>query len=304
MKRALVAFAALSAACNAGPRGQANQSIPSDSTEFYRSRVDQLALVSSTKDSLFHDLTETTKLLADINAEITKVTPKRKKAVDVAVATESSNDRALVLKKVKDLADRIRSSESRLAASQKRLQTLTGESDSLKASLVDFQHIIDGLKTMVDDQKSTIANLESELNATKAQVTQLSQDKQMLQDTVSAMTTRENTVYYVAGTKKELMKKGLVREVGGTRFLLVTRTGETLKPAEKLDPSAFTAIDRRQALEIKLPKADKKYKVVTSQNLQYSNLPANAKGKIQGSLQITSPDNFWTNSRFLILVEN
>jgi len=304
MKRALVAFAAVTAACNAGPRGQANQTIPSDSTDFYRQRAEQFALVSSAKDSLFHDLAETTKLLADINTEIVKVTPKKKKAVDVAVATESSSDRAMVLKRVKDLADRVRSSESRLAASQKRLQTLTGESDSLKASLVDFQHTIDGLKTMIDEQKSTIANLESELNASKAQVTQLSQEKQTLTDTVSAMTTRENTVYWVSGTKKELIKKGLVREVGGNRLLLITRTGEVLKPADKLDPSAFTAIDRRQTSEIKLPKADKKYKLVTNQNLQYSNLPANAKGKIQGSLQITSPDNFWTNSRFLILVEN
>ena len=132
----------------------------------------------------------------------------------------------------------------------------------------------------------------------------LTQDKATLQDTVSAMTTRENTVYYVVGTKKDLISKGIIKEVGGTRFLIFTRTGETLKPADNLDPSAFTAIDRRQTSEIPMPRPDKQYKLITNQNLTYANLPAEAKGKVQGALQITNPEHFWTNSKFLILVEN
>ncbi|MDX2061029.1 MAG: hypothetical protein SFV24_24670 [Gemmatimonadales bacterium] len=309
MKRTLlVAVAVAGAACNGGPRGQVVQSIPTDSTEYFRTQVQQMTTVSATKDSLFRDLAETTKLLADINTELATVSTG-KKAVEPVVSPESQlsaspSDRALVLKKVKDLTARIKNSEARLARSQRQIKTMTGQNDSLKTVLADFQTTIDGLNAMVDGQKSTIANLESELNASKAQVTTLTQEKVTLQDTVSAMTTRENTVYYIVGTKKELMDKGIIREVGGTRFLLVTRTGETLKPAENLDPSAFTAIDRRQTAEIPMPRADKQYKLVTNQNLSYANLPAEAKGKVRGSLQITNPESFWTNSRFLILVEN
>lgn len=310
MKRTLVALAAVAGvACNAGPRGQVVQSIPTDSTEFFRTQVQQMTTVSATKDSLFRDLAETTKLLADINTELATVNSTGKKAVEPVVSPESQlsvspSDRALVLKKVKDLTGRIKNTEARLARSQRQIKSLTGQSDSLRTVLGDFQTTIDGLNAMVEGQKSSIANLESELNATKAQVTTLTQEKVTLQDTVSAMTTRENTVYYIVGTKKELMDKGIIREVGGTRFLLVTRTGETLKAAENLDPSAFTAIDRRQTAEIPLPRADKQYKVVTNQNLSYANVPADAKGKVKGSLQITNPEHFWTNSRFLILVEN
>lgn len=309
MKRTLlVAVAVAGAACSGGPRGQVVQSIPTDSTEYFRTQVQQMTTVSATKDSLFRDLAETTKLLADINTELATVSTG-KKAVEPVVSPESQlsaspSDRALVLKKVKDLTARIKNSEARLARSQRQIKTMTGQNDSLKTVLADFQTTIDGLNAMVDGQKSTIANLESELNASRAQVTTLTQEKVTLQDTVSAMTTRENTVYYIVGTKKELMDKGIIREVGGTRFLLVTRTGETLKPAENLDPSAFTAIDRRQTAEIPMPRADKQYKLVTNQNLSYANLPAEAKGKVRGSLQITNPESFWTNSRFLILVEN
>ena len=309
MKRILTGLVALAAvACNSAPRGQIVQSIPSDSTEFFRTQVQQISGVSAAKDSLFRDLAETTKLLADINTELANVS-SRKKAVEPVVSPESQlsaspSDRALVLKKVKDLTVRLRSSESRLAASQRRIKTMTGENDSLKVVLADFQTTIDGLRAMVDGQKTSIANLESELNTTKAQVTTLTQEKTVLQDTVSALTTRENTVYYVAGTKRELIDRGIIKEVGGTRFLLVTRTGETLKAGENLDPSVFTAIDRRQTSEIPLPRADKQYKIITNQNIAFANVAAEAKGKIRGSLQITNPESFWTNSKFLILVEN
>ena len=310
MKRLLAGFATLAVVgCNAAPRGQVVQSIPADSTEFFRTQVQQLSGVSSSKDSLFRDLAETTKLLADINGELTRVTSRSKKAVEPVVSPESQlsaspSDRALVLKKVKDITARIKNSEARLAASQRKIKAMTGENDSLRVVLADFQTTIDGLKSMVDGQKTTIANMEGELNTTKAQVTTLTQEKTVLQDTVSALTTRENTVYYVAGTKKELIQKGIIKEVGGTRFLLVTRTGETLKPSDNLDPSVFTAIDRRQTSEIPLPKTDKAYKIVTNQNPTFANLAADAKGKVRGSLQIKSPESFWTNSKFLILVEN
>jgi hypothetical protein len=309
MKRILTGVVALAAvACNSAPRGQVVQSIPTDSTEFFRTQVHQLASTSAAKDSLFRDLAETTKLLADINTELASVS-SRKKAVEPVVSPESQlsaspSDRALVLKKVKDLTVRVRNSESRLAASQRRIKAMTSDNDSLKVVLADFQTTIDGLRAMVDGQKTTIASMESELNTTKAQVTTLTQEKTVLQDTVSALTTRENTVYYVAGTKKELIDRGIIKEVGGTRFLLVTRTGETLKATDNLDPSAFTAIDRRQTSEIPLPRADKQYKIVTNQNIAFANIAAESKGKVRGSLQITNPENFWTNSKFLILVEN
>jgi prefoldin subunit 5 len=309
MKGLLLAGAAVVAlGCSTAPRGQVVKSIPSDSTEFFRTQVQELTTVSAAKDSLVRDLAETTKILADINTELAKVSAGAK-AVEPVVSPESQlaaspSERALVLKKVQDLTARVRNSEARLAASQRRVKALTQDSDSLRTVLADFQTTIDGLRTMVEGQKTTIANLEAELGQTKAQVTTLTQENQVLTDTVSAMTTRENTVYYVVGTRKELMEKGIIREVGGTRFLIFTRTGETLKPAENLDPSLFTAIDRRQVAEIPMPRPDKQYRLVTNQNLAFANVAADAGGRIRGSLQIPSPESFWSNSKFLILVED
>jgi len=289
------------AACSKG--GGVAQRIPADSSQYFRTQVQEMTVVAAAKDSLVRDLAETTNLLSDINTEIIKVSTK--KPVEPVVGAEgvTTNERAAVLKRVQDLTARLGANERRLAASQKRLKQLTGESDSLKSTLTELQATIDGLQQTLESQKNTIATLEADLTGTKQQVTALSEEKAVLTDTVSAITTRENTVYYVIGTRKELKDRGIIIEEGGTRFLIFTRTGEVLKPAPNLDPSAFTAMDRRTVTEIKLPNPDKEYQLVTNQATSYSNIPPEAKNRVKGSLQITSPERFWGQSRFLILVE-
>jgi predicted nucleic acid-binding Zn-ribbon protein len=294
-------LALLAAACSQG--GQVAQRIPADSSQYFRSQVEQLTTVAAAKDSLVRDLAETTKLVADINTEIMKVSTA-KKAVEPVVGGEvNRDDRQMVLKRVQDLTARLSANEKRLASSQRRLKLLTGESDSLKKTMADMQATIDGLQATIESQKNTMATMEADLTGAKQQVSQLTEQNTTLTDTVGALTTRENTVYYVIGNRKELKDRGIIVEEGGTRFLIFTRTGEVLKPAPNLDPSAFTAVDRRQMTEIKLPDPNKEYQLVTNQNIAYSNIPLDAKGRLKGSLQIASPDRFWGQSKFLILVE-
>ena len=295
---ALVAIAA----CTKGEGVAAR--IPSDSSEFYRTQVEQMTTVAAAKDSLVRDLAETTRLLSDINTEILKVSTARK-PVEPVVGGEgvATNDRAMVLKRVQDLTARLKANESRLAASQRRLRQLTSASDSMKSAIGDLQSTIDGLNATMESQRTTIATMEADLTGARQQVATLSTEKAELTDTVGAITTRENTVYYTIGTRSDLKERGIIKEEGGTRFLIFTRTGEVLKPGDNLDPTAFTAVDRRTVTEIKLPDPNKEYQLVSNQNIAYSNIPLDAKGRIRGSLQISSPERFWGQHKFLILVE-
>ena len=295
---ALVALAA----CSQGEGVQAR--IPSDSSEYYRTQVEQMATVSAAKDSLVRDLAETTRLLSDINTEILKVSTARK-PVEPVVGGEgvATNDRAAVLKRVQDLTARLKANESRLAASQRRLRQLTSASDSMKTAIGDLQATIDGLNATLESQRTTIATMEADLTGARQQVATLSTEKAELTDTVGAITTRENQVYYVIGTRSDLKERGIIKEEGGTRFLIFTRTGEVMKPGDNLDPAAFTEVDRRTLTEIKLPDPNKEYQLVSNQNIAYSNIPLDAKNRVKGSLQISSPERFWGQHKFLILVE-
>lgn len=43
---------------------------------------------------------------------------------------------------------------------------------------------------------------------------------------------------------------------------------------------------------------------MTNQNIAYANVSQDNNGRVRGTLQISNPEQFWTNSKFLILVEN
>jgi len=90
MKRQLLTLGALGAlACSTSPRSPLTQRIPSDSTEFYRTQAQQMATVQATKDSLFRDVAESTKLLADINTELARVHTGKKAMEPVSLRKAS-----------------------------------------------------------------------------------------------------------------------------------------------------------------------------------------------------------------------
>jgi len=116
---------------------------------------------------------------------------------------------------------------------------------------------------------------------------------------------RENTVYYVIGTRDELQERGIVAPVGGSRFLFVLwKTGVTLAPARHLDPSLFTAINKREVTNIPLPDPNGHYRIASRQDLTALGTQADDQGEITGagSLTIAHPEQFWKNSKFLIIV--
>lgn len=295
-------------ACSQTPEGVAR--IPADSAGIFRAQIEELQLVSATKDSLYADLAETTRLIADINTELATVRSDSR-AMSAVVSPESplsaSSERAAVLARVRELTQRVRQSEQNLRATRQRLAALTEDSDAMRTQLAIFETTITDLNQMLEGQKATIAGLESELGALREQNVQLASEVETLTDTVADLTTRENTVYYVIGTRDELKDKGIIQETGGGRWLLFTRTGETLIPAPNLTPDGFTEVDRRMMTEIPLPDPEKTYQIVSTQNLDYIDATAvrDAKGrKIRGHLRINSPENFWAPSKYLILVQN
>lgn len=279
--------------------------ISADSTEYYRTQAANLAVISAEKDSLLMDLTETTKLITDVSVELATIqTPRAPNAPVVGGEGITSDERAEVLQKVRQLTARVRRSEARLAETRKRVDSLTTVSDDLRSTLAAYAQTITELEGVIAEQKTTIQGLTDQVSALMAQNVQLAEAKAVLEDTVSAMSERENEVWYVVGTKKELMARGLITEEGGTRFLVFTRTGETLVPARVLDPAQFTLADKRTLTEIAMPKTNKEYRIVSRHDLAYAESDQMKNGKFKGSLRIVAPEQFWGPSKFLIIVEN
>lgn len=254
-----------------------------------QARLDSL---QATRDSL-------TRQLAEQDEYVTALSQRIDEAVgdlgeSGAYTPEGLGDRISLLR------DELEAGRDGMAAAQERIDALAGQvrrlQDSLSAALTRRNQAL-------ATQQDSISALLSSLDSMKASVGDLSTVRTGLERALSELETRYYTVYYVVGTRDELVDRGVLEEEGGARVLLVLwRAGETLLPARNLEPEQFQAVDLRQATVLQLPEPGT-YRIVSRQDTSLLDPAPGEDGRFEGeSLRITSPEQFWKASPYLILV--
>jgi hypothetical protein len=267
------------------------------------------------KDSLLTEVLETTQFVSDINSELAKAKSMSVKTAStdpgIPGAKKDREERVAALARVKAVIARLNESEAKLAETETRARSSRQRNARLLAQIETFKKTIEDLKATAEQQKTEyelalaekdtqIATLAGRVDTLTTENTQLGAEKAALADTVSNLTNYKNTVYFAAGTKDELVKRGVVTKEG-SKFLVFG--GTRLEPARNLNPEAFTAIDKTQQTSIPLPRTDKKYKIVSRQSPTY--LSSTVKdGKVSGTVEISQPEEFWSASKYLILVQD
>jgi len=249
-------------------------------------KLAELESANAQKDSLMQEVAISSRLISDVNTELAKAKIRNNR---LHVSSESpitaSND--TLIARLRYVVARVQQTETALNESRERIKSLTTLSDSLRATL---DSTVGNLQTVIAGQKTTIDLLTDRVDA-------LTEENVALKDSLA-------TGYYVIGTRDELKKKGILTEQGGGRVLFILwRTGKTLQPARNLDPRLFTSIDTRQVTQIPLPSARGEYRVASLQDLSYV-AEENKDNRFSGvpSLTITSPVDFWRNSKFLVII--
>ena len=262
--------------------------------------------ISAEKDSLLTEVMANATLVNDINNELAKAKSLGANPVapGEAGATNASADRQVVLGKIRDAITRLNESEAQLERSKARLASLGRKDSRLLRQITEYQKTVADLKStverqqleytaIIDSQKVQIVALHATVDTATQQNTQLSTEKQALIDTL-------NTVYYVAGPKDELIKKGVAVQEG-SKFLVFG--GHHLAAARGLTPAPFVTINRLQDSVIPLPDSTKSYKIITRQSLEFTQ-GADKDGKFKGSIRVTSPEQFWAPSKYLIIKQD
>lgn len=279
-----LSLAVVALACQQGP------------TPEMAAELEQLRTATAERDRLLQDMAENTRVLSEIGSELAKVkVPANRLRTTSESPLRASRDS--MLQRIRYIAAKVNDSDAKLRDSERRIKSLTTDNDSLRTTL----------ESALANFDSTLAMQRAELAAAAEQLGVLEAENIALRDTVAHMSERENTVYYVVGTKKELIERGVIVPEGGSRFLFVFgKRGQVLTPARKLDPSQFTAINKRNVTEIPLPAADGEYRIASRQNLDYLATTRDERGRITGTerLEIAAPEQFWTASRFLIVVKS
>jgi len=261
------------------------------------------------KDSLLTEVLETTQFVSDLNSELAK-------AKAMAEAGEGSDrgmpgaqldreDRKATLERIQQVIARLNESEAKLTATENRVKSAKIRNARLLAQIATYKQTVEDLKTAAEQQRSEqeaiIADQRSQIANLSGQVDELNVRTASLRDTVVHLTAYKNRVYYAVGTKSELLENGVVTREG-SKFLFFG--GTRLEPARKPNLDAFTMIDKTQTLSISLPRSDKRYKIVSRQSPEYLSGQVNEKGELEGVVEIASPEEFWSASKYLILVEN
>lgn len=271
----------------------------------------------SIKNQLLNDMLVSTQFINDIESEISKAKAlAAKKASNAKLATPSEaakikEDREEVLGKIRHLVARLDSVEGRLHSLRKQASQFAQRDSMLTQQIAQYEkNIADARETLerqrrefqatIDQQNVQIASLKSTVDTVTQQNTQLTTVKVALIDTVSQLTREKNTAYYVIGTRDELVEKGVLVEEGHKRFLLIGN--RPVQPARAIDPGAFTKIDRLKDLDITLPEGE--YTIFSRQDPAFIQPTQSKDGRLVGGLHVTSPEQFWAASKFLILIKN
>jgi hypothetical protein len=251
---------------------------------------------------------ETTQFVSDLNSELAKAKVAALEIGEdrgVPGAQQDKAERQATLGKIRQVIDRLNESEAKLTETEKRVKNAKIQNSRLLAQIATYKQTIEDLKTAAEQQRAEteaiIADQRNQIASLTGRVDTLSLEKGWLIDTVAHLTAYKNRVYYAVGTKDELIKNGVVTKEG-SKFLIFG--GTRLEPARRPNLDAFTMIDKTQTLSIPLPRTDKKYKIVSRQSPDFLAGDINEKGEVKGVVEIGSPEEFWSASKYLILVQN
>jgi hypothetical protein len=257
---------------------------------------------SAEKDRALAQLVEASKFADAVDAELREVRGLTSK---VAVSRSDESGKTEAAAAQKDILDRLRQMRQRLNARQAQVRSLLDTLRGMRADSTAAASLLADLSARLEQRDREIVAFQDEVRALRTQNEQLTAEKAVLTDTVKAMDTRENRVFYTVGSRRQLLTDGVVTEEGGSRGLLIVKLGKTLVPARALDETRFTRADRRDVLTIPLPKADRAYRIVSRHDVGLIEVAKKEKdGSFRGeSLRITDPVKFWGASRYLIIAE-
>jgi hypothetical protein len=260
------------------------------------------------KDSLLTEVLETTQFVSDLNSELAKAKVASMEIGEdrgVPGAQQDKAERQATLGKIRQVIDRLNQSEAKLTETENQVKNAKTRNARLLAQIATYKQTIEDLKTAAEQQRAEteaiIADQRNQIATLAGRVDTLNWEKGWLIDTVAHLTAYKNRVYYAVGTKDELIKNGVVTKEG-SKFLFFG--GTRLEPARRPNLDAFTMIDKTQTLSIPLPRTDKQYKIVSRQSPDFLAGDVSEKGEVKGVLEIGSPEEFWSASKYLILVQN
>jgi len=239
----------------------------------------------------------------------------------------------------------------RIAANLSRLTQRLHRSDSLwhaavasdsssRSALASSEETLAMFRTLAENRAVQFAEFEQRIDSLRVENRALADERDRMRDSLSRLSTRMGRVYYVVGTRDELLSAGVIREVtvakkswrGWQREkqLLPTRDAELSRlaairsafgsiatadddeadveqqgSARAPENGEFRELDRYRDTVLALPSLRHgRLRVISAQDMKYAD-GVGRDGRVNASdnrLRITEPEQFWEGGRYLVLL--
>ena len=190
-----------------------------------------------------------------------------------------------IIKSIKILSKKLQENESMLMALNNAVKQ-----EKNKNSL--FASKVTELREEIDKSNREVYYLKEELNSMNASFEAIFKKYNLQNKKISAINQKLNEVAYVIGSKSELLDNGVLTKSGG-----LIGIGKTRKLNSDLNTDYFTYVSKYKFENI--PLGYKSVKLMTSHPTNSYKLSNS--NEIIDSLIIINQDDFWRNSKFLVI---
>lgn len=203
--------------------------------------------------------------------------------------------------KIKDdirfISEKLKSNREQIAKLEEQLKNSKYNSAQLKKAIANLNEElqartqqIETLQTELASKNIRIAELDDAVAGLTQNVADLVAENEVKSATVASQDKALNTAWFVFGTKSELKEQKIIE----SKFLQKTKV---LSDAD-FNKDYFTQIDIRTDKEIKLYSKDAD--LLTTHPIGSYELVKDDKGQL--TLKITKPAQFWSVSRYLVIL--
>jgi hypothetical protein len=183
---------------------------------------------------------------------------------------------------------------------KEKIRELNNKLTSSSTKITEFQKMIAELNKQILLKNVESASLNERLNALSIQVIQLqasvdnlSQENTAQDEIIATQTATMHTAYYVVGKTRELAEKQVIDKKGGLLGI-----GKTSKLNPDFNNSNFNRIDYTETVVI--PINSKGADIVTTH--PKSSYFLDKEGDTFKNLRITHPEQFWSASKYLVIL--
>lgn len=199
---------------------------------------------------------------------------------------------------VQNIVAQLKSTQTRLAAAQSSA-AVAREDSVTRMQAAQLQAVVDTLVKTANARLAQLDSLRDELDQLAADTVDASVELDSLRQLLAAISATDDSVFWTAGTRDQLIKLGAVAERGGT--FLTFGFGKTLVPLANPPLTGWHAIRKSRDSVLALPMADKWYSVVSAHPATLLGADRSKNDLVGGKVHIASPNDFWRTSRYLIL---